>query len=167
MNEITIKNELLKFDRNIYQQDVEEVIRLVAQVGVFSQEEILIAGELVSDKLSGDDESYNFIFLRDSQKKIVAYSCFGEICLAKDRYDLYWIAVSKKYQNQKLATLILNKTEVEIKKLGGKKIYAETSSVTQYKPARNFYLKSGFTKVAEILDFYKDGDNKVIFCKNL
>lgn len=163
---LKINDQILTFDDVVNPGDVKKIRDLVASVGVFSTEEVETSAELVEETLSNKD-AYNFIFLRDENGEIVAYTCFGEICLTKKRFDLYWIAVAQKWQNQKLASLILSKTEAEIKKLGGVKVYAETSSLLEYKPARNFYLKSGFTQVAEIFDFYKDGDNKVVFGKNL
>jgi ribosomal protein S18 acetylase RimI-like enzyme len=163
---LKIDNTQFRFDEKVTKEDVQKVLNLIAEVGVFSDEEIKISGELVEETLK-NPEAYQFIFLRDAQDNLLAYSCYGEICMAKNRFDLYWIAVSKKWQNQKLASLVFDKTEIEIKKLGGKKIYAETSSLLSYAPARNFYLKSGFAKVAEMSDFYKDGDNKVIFCKDI
>jgi len=163
---LKIDNTQFRFDEKVHKEDVQKIVDLISEVGVFSPAEIQVSGELVAETLK-NPEAYKFIFLRDAQNNVLAYSCYGEICMAKDRYDLYWIAVSKKWQNQKLATVILEKTESEIKKLGGKKIYAETSSLPTYAAARGFYLKSGFAKVAEMSDFYKDGDNKVIFCKEI
>jgi len=165
-NTLIIKGRTLTFDTQFYPNDIEKVRKLTSEVGVFSDEEIYVSGEMVEDALK-DSEYCSFIFLRDAEQNLVAYTSFGEIPFTNKRFDLYWIAVAKEWQNQKLASLILARTENEIRKLGGKKIYAETSGTESYQAARNFYLKSGFTKVAEIADYYKDGDNKVLFVKEL
>lgn len=145
--------------------DIEQVRNLIKETGVFSDEEIKVSAELVEETLK-NPEVYQFIFLRD-KNELAAYSCYGEICLTNKRFDLYWIAVAKKYQKQNLASMVLAETEKQIKELGGVKLYAETSSLDFYIPARNFYLKSGFKQVAQMKDFYKDQDDKVVFCKDI
>lgn len=50
---------------------------------------------------------------------------------------------------------------------GGSRVYAETSGRDQYAPTRAFYRACGYRKVAELADFYADGDAKVIFVKNI
>jgi len=42
---------------------------------------------------------------------------------------------------------------------------AETSSKESYLKTRNFYLKNSFSVVAQIENFYSDGDHLVIFGK--
>ena len=44
---------------------------------------------------------------------------------------------------------------------------AETSSTERYAPTRTFYLRSGFREVANIADFYRAGDGKVVYEKRL
>jgi ribosomal protein S18 acetylase RimI-like enzyme len=165
IEEIIIGDEKLFLGDEVQKSDVAKIMQLVKEVGVFSEEEIEVSGKLIADALNGED--YHFLFLRNNAGDIIAYSCFGEICMAKGRFDLYWLAVSKKWQGRKLASLILQKSEERIRAIGGKKLYAETSSLPEYSPARSFYIKYGFAQVAEINDFYKDGDNKVIFGKEM
>jgi hypothetical protein len=49
--------------------------------------------------------------------------------------------------------------------MGGERLYAYTSSREEYEPTRSFYRKWGFRKVAELGDFYRVGDSKIIFVK--
>jgi ribosomal protein S18 acetylase RimI-like enzyme len=49
----------------------------------------------------------------------------------------------------------------------GRLLLIETSSTAAYHPTRQFYLKNGYTIVAEIPDFYADGDGKVIYSKRM
>lgn len=159
------KNLKIEFYYQVSSSDADEIGNLVRKTGVFSEEEISVARELVLDelKLSG---SYCFILQRINEN-LVAYSCYGRIPFTDNRFDLYWIAVDPDNQKMGLASAIYKKTEYEIIKLGGQIIYAETSSLPKYQPARQFYLKSGFVQVANFKDFYKDGDDKIVFAKNL
>ncbi len=51
--------------------------------------------------------------------------------------------------------------------MNGKKIIAETSSLTMYDRTRAFYVKYGFAEEARIRNYYSVGDDLVIFTKQL
>jgi len=160
MNPITYRNVVL-------QDDVEAIHVLVAGSGVFSAEEIDVAVELAEDALSHKETSgYHFI-LAEVAGRLMGYSCFGRIPLTQERYDLYWIVVDGNAQQQGVASGILRKTETAIKEVGGKIVYAETSSRIIYAPAQSFYVKRGFKELARLKDFYSNGDDKLIYGKNL
>jgi len=82
-------------------------------------------------------------------------------------YDLYWIAVTQSLRGQETGKRLLQKTEEMIRDLGGRNIYAETSSRPQYAPTRHFYEKCGYLPEAFLKDFYSPGDSKIIYSKPL
>lgn len=152
---------------SVQSNDIIQVKNLVANTGFFSAEEILVAGELVEEKLlKGENCSYQFLFA-ETADGIVGYTCFGLIPFTDRRFDLYWIAVDPTLQKQGIGKMLLQNTETLIVQQDGVTIYAETSGRLEYLPTRNFYVGNGYQSVAELLDFYRTGDNKVIFCKNL
>jgi hypothetical protein len=51
--------------------------------------------------------------------------------------------------------------------MGGRYLVAETSAMEKYTPTRHFYEMNDYSKEAEIADFYKIGDGKVIYVKRL
>ena len=59
------------------------------------------------------------------------------------------------------------KTEEVICSLGGKHIYAETSSRDLYRPTHIFYENCGYLREASLKDFYAEGDSKIIYSKVL
>ena len=59
----------------------------------------------------------------------------------------------------------MDETERLIRAMGGRRVYAETSGRAQYEPTREFYLRLGFDREAELADFYAPGDAKVFFVK--
>lgn len=146
--------------------DADQIRSLVKGTGVFNEEEIDIAGELAEEALEqGEEKSgYSFIF-REQEGAVIGYTCYGRIPFTEESYDLYWIAVDKTHQKAGLAREVLILTEQAVAKLGGKQLYAETSGTDHYVAARSFYLKNGFEEVARLKNFYKPGDDKVIFCK--
>ena len=46
-------------------------------------------------------------------------------------------------------------------------LYIETAGREQYEPTRNFYQRHGYHMVANITDYYSNGDAKVIYMKIL
>lgn len=151
----------------VQDNDIAAIRNLAAVTDVFSEEEVFVAGELVEEKLlKGEACTYHFLFV-EVEQKVIAYSCIGIIPFTDYRFDLYWIAVDPVFQKQGLGKMVLQRSEENIKKLGGKKVFIETSSRKVYEPTRKFYLNNGYQKVSELMDFYKDGDNKVIYSKDL
>jgi ribosomal protein S18 acetylase RimI-like enzyme len=154
-------------DEGLRQSDVGDIRALVTETGIFTLEEIDIACELAIDTLSGKDEDYKFLILRDDSGRLIAYTCYGFIPLADYRFDLYWIAVSPGLQGKGIGYKLLEQTEKKIRELKGEHIYAETSSIDGFNSARSFYLKNGFTEVSRIKEFYRAGDDKVTYQKIL
>lgn len=157
----------LSHDDNLLQSDLDYISKLVREAGVFNEEEIRVARELAEDSLNGHDLTYKFLFFRDESGEPMAYTCYGEIPLTEKRFDLYWIVVSPKVQGQGVGKKIMEATEERIAALDGKHIYAETSSTDHYIPARKLYLKHGFIEACVVKDFYRNGDDKVLYQKHV
>jgi D-alanine-D-alanine ligase len=151
----------------VRESDEEQVRRLVESTGFFSSEEAGIAAELVEERRQrGEESGYHFLF-QDGGEELKAYTCFGPIPATVSGYDLYWIAVHQQQRGRGLGKAILAETERRIAELGGREIYAETSSRSQYAPTRRFYESSGYIQAAFLDDFYAPGDSKVIYRKKL
>ena len=114
----------------------------------------------------GEASGYNFI-LADIDGALAGYTCYGPIAGTERAHDLYWIAVEPQRQGGGLGKLLISETETALRGLGATRYFAETSSTERYAPTRNFYLRSGFREVANIADFYRAGDGKVVYEKRL
>lgn len=146
-------------------KDVESVRNIVSSTGFFSHEEILIAVELVKERLNkGESSGYSFLFLEFS-KQTIGYSCFGPIPGTKLSYDLYWIAVHKDFQSKGLGKILLEESEQMIHRMGGRRIYIETSGRKQYESTRKFYLANNYKQEAVLADFYAPEDSKILYLK--
>lgn len=147
--------------------DVQAVRDLVAATGFFSAEEIIIAAELVAERLDrGPACGYEFI-LAEQDGGLVGYSCYGQIPCSTVSWDLYWIAVAPGGQNRGLGRRIIDLTERRIARAGGLAVYAETSGREQYLPTRAFYQRCGYDTGAVFADFYAPGDAKYVFVKRV
>jgi len=145
--------------------DTERIRRLVDITGFFHADEVLIAAELVDERLSkGGASGYEFV-LADHYGRLAGYACFGLIPCTKSSFDLYWIAVHPDYQGRGLGHQILTEAEKQIRKAGGTRVYVDTSQREQYAATRAFYESCGYKLETVLTDFYAPGDGKTIYCK--
>lgn len=158
--------------------DVARVRAIVQSTGFFNQDEIRIAGELVEETLAkGPVEGYRFLFAdvfepdthpaTAGTPKTVGYTCYGQIPCTTGSFDLYWIAVDASMRGRGLGTLLQRKTEANIRSIGGRRLFAETSGRPQYEPTRRFYLGLGYQEEARLADFYAPGDDKLVYGMSL
>ncbi len=147
--------------------DLDPVRLVTGSAGVFSPDEVSIAVELVQERLRlGAASGYEFLFAEQGGR-VVGYTCFGEIPGTEARYDLYWLVVHPDVRRMGLGEELLRRTQSEVARHGGRRLFIDTSSAEAYRPARKLYRKCGFRQAALLPDFYRDGDGKTIFAKEL
>jgi ribosomal protein S18 acetylase RimI-like enzyme len=149
-------------------EDVAAVERLVRQTGVFNDGEVAIARELVEDCLAKGEEASGYYFLfADGPEGVEGYTCFGHIPGTAGRWELYWIAVDPHTHRGGLGRRLQAASEDAVRAMGGVLMIAETSTRSDYAPARGFYLSQGYTLLAEVPDWHDEGDGLAIFGKRL
>jgi ribosomal protein S18 acetylase RimI-like enzyme len=129
-----------------------------------------VAVELAQARLvQGVSSGYHFLLVDPDPPsgESLGYSCFGPIACTVSSFDLYWIAVQDRFRNLGLGTLLLTESEGAIRRMGGSRVYVETSSRSQYEPTRMFYSRRGYRQEALIPDFYAPGDAKILYLKEL
>ncbi|PIS27719.1 MAG: GNAT family N-acetyltransferase [Candidatus Marinimicrobia bacterium CG08_land_8_20_14_0_20_45_22] len=133
---------------------------------MFSSEEVNVAMELIDVCLNQKEQKdYKIHVATDETDSIVGYVCYGPTPATVGTFDLYWIVVDVVCQNQGIGKQLLQFVEGEVSRKVGRLIIIETSSVEKYLPTRGFYLRNGYTIAAQIKDFYREGDDRVIFVK--
>jgi GNAT superfamily N-acetyltransferase len=131
----------------------------------FKPFEVIVAEEVIdSYLLNGTGSGYN-ILVATEDTEITGYVCYGQTPMTDGTWDLYWEAVALEKQGRGIGTTLIREVETEVKKAGGRLVIIETSSTPGYEKTRRFYLKNGYSKVAQIPDFYSPGDDKLIFQK--
>ncbi|MDD3094703.1 MAG: GNAT family N-acetyltransferase [Candidatus Neomarinimicrobiota bacterium] len=162
-----MQNEL-KFRSELRVADLAAIRDILRSAGFFYEHEIDIGVELAETNLSKGEEASGYIFLiAENTAGPVAFTCYGKTPCTADSFDLYWIAVHKSMRGGGLGKTIMQKVSDAVRRMGGRKLWIETSSRPLYEPTRMFYLKNGCELVAELPDFYGEGDNKCIFLKRL
>jgi aminoglycoside 6'-N-acetyltransferase I len=151
-------------DRN----DYDAIRSLVIATGVFNQDEIDIAVELLDIFLNDpDQQDYEMYTAADDEKRVLGYICIGPTPATTATFDLYWVAVTPDVQAKGVGTLLLNYVEQELKKRNGRLLIAETSSTSKYQKTRAFYERKGFQMLAHIKEYYKPDDDLIIYGKYL
>ncbi len=156
-----------RFRTRVRPEDAGIVREIVTSSGFFSPAEVDVAVELVDEHLAkGEASGYLFLFAQEGDRT-VGYACYGPIACTTASYDLYWIAVHADHRGRGLGQALSREVEQLVKARGGKRIYAETSSRAQYEPTRAFYERCGYSRDAEMRDFYAPGDGKVVYVRVL
>ena len=148
-------------------QDPAAVRELVAATGFFYPDEVSVAEELVTERLTKGDSSEYYFVIAEQANQLVGYSCYGPIACTRNSYDLYWIAVHPRCQRGGFGRSILREAERQMQRIGGRRVYIETSNRPQYASTRAFYLRCGYRCEATLSDYYGPGDDKVIYGKIL
>lgn len=79
--------------------------------------------------------------------------------------DEDYVAVHKLYRRSGIASQLLEAVENYIKEKRGRYLHVLTCDIDSYKPARLFYKKNGYKKVAEIPDYYVKGEGRIDYFK--
>ncbi len=87
--------------------------------------------------------------------------------LTDGTYNLYFIAVHKDFQGSGIGSELMTYIEALLKSNGERVLLVETSGLPEFELTRKFYEKCNYNKEAVIRDFYREGEDKVVFWKKL
>jgi len=149
-------------------QDKNNIRLVLCQGDTFNESEVQVAMELVDEVLKNPATRDYLIYTAVYPDEVFAgYICFGPIPMTAYCYDLYWIAVDRQFSKKGVGSRLVDFMETAVRQNNGKHIYVDTSSSSPYAPARAFYEKHGYRPVCTLNDFFKNGDHKIIFKKEL
>jgi aminoglycoside 6'-N-acetyltransferase I len=154
--------------RALQEDDRRPIQNILGATGVFTHAEIEVALELVDCALADPaQEDYQCRVGVSESGEVRGYYCVGPTPLTVGTYDLYWIAVDPSAHDRGIGKELLRHAEQLVKAQGGRLIIAETSSQPKYERTRTFYLRNEYTEVARIREYYKVGDDLVVYGKYL
>lgn len=119
------------------------------------------------DSLNNDKCCYWYV--EDENGKVIAALGVRENKLGSGGYEMDedYIAVHKNYRNKGLAKKLLLEMERFVQKNKGRYIHVLTCDIESYFPARKFYEKHGYNKVAEIPNYYVKNEGRIDYFKEL
>ncbi|BDA72395.1 hypothetical protein CAL7716_065610 [Calothrix sp. PCC 7716] len=146
--------------------DRDAMTKVFAALNLFNNDELKFMSNLVDsyfDKTLG--EGHYWIVSDDNGITSAAY--YAPESFGQDVYNLYFIGVLPNHQGKGTGSSILKYVENHLKKLGQRLLLVETSGLPNFEKAREFYLKNNYEKEATIREYYKEGDDKIVFRKKL
>ncbi|HSJ62765.1 MAG TPA: GNAT family N-acetyltransferase [Gemmatimonadaceae bacterium] len=146
--------------------------------GVFSPDEIRVARELLEDAAAHDGgrgsashqsspPPYSFLGSFTPDGELVGFACYGPTPGTDRTYDLYWIAVDPARGRAGFASLLIEEVERRLQGQTARLLVVETSSRSDYLPARRFYARRGYAEAARVAGFYAPDDDRIILTKRI
>ena len=152
--------------RPMQASDKAPVLGLIRATGFFTADEVGVAEELMDVYLDRPDQKdYGVVVVEGDDGAPAGYMTWGPTPLAEDAYDLYWMAVAPSEQGKGRGKELVRWLEAEVGRRRGRVIIIETSSQPKYHGTRQLYIDLGYKEVARVPDFYRAGDDRVIYAK--
>lgn len=141
--------------------DVPALKALIDAVDLFPSD---MLSEMMADYFNQDSDNF---WLTDDDGGPVGIAYYAPERLTEGTWNLYLIAVHPDRQGRGRGAALLHFVEQQLRERGERLLLVETSGVPEFEYQRAFYRKCGYDEEARIHDFYKAGDDKVIFRKAL
>ena len=154
--------------RPLQPEDRSRVEAIIRSADNFHPADIRIAIELIDDAISKNEASdYIVHVLEDAEGRVQAYVCFGQNPLTDHTFDFYWMVIDRELQGRGMGLMLFQYVETQVRERGGKLLMCETSSLETYDRVVRMYEKLGYQSVGRIKNFYREGDDKLIYVKEL
>jgi ribosomal protein S18 acetylase RimI-like enzyme len=153
--------------RKLERSDREQVLEIVRATNNFNEQEVSIAAELVDVVLDQPEQADYYAYVYEAEGNVSGFLLLGPTPATAGTYDMYWIVVDPDYQGQGIAQALDACAVSFVQERNGYWLIAETSSQPSYERSRAFYVKQGYSVLARIPDYYKPGDDLIIFGKRV
>jgi len=148
--------------------DVPHLVPLTAATGVFNDLEVRTLGEVFKDYFkSAYEEEGHRCFTADGPAGPTGFVYVAPDEMTVGAWELWWIVVGKPYHGKGLGGELLRFAEQYVRSHGARVMTLDTSSTPDYLPTHKFYEKYGYKLVGTLPEYYRDGDDKVIFWKRI
>jgi GNAT superfamily N-acetyltransferase len=146
--------------------DTNAIMSIARNVGIFEESEIRSLEEFFVSWLEGSlGESSRWITVQEDNK-LIGTAYFAPEKFAQGTWNVYFIAVDSEQQRNGIGGVLMRHIEQAVVDEGARILIVETSSLPHFQKARQFYLRQGYTQEACIREFYKAGDDKIVFRKS-
>lgn len=159
---------MAKISKGITKGDRKFIEEILRSTDFFYGFEIETALELVDETLLKGVEGSGYYWIKaEDEDGLVGFANYGKNEFSTHSWELYWIAVHQNSRHKKLGSVLLRAVEEEVKSMGGKILWIETSGRPLYGPTEGFYRKNGYQLAASLKDFYATDDPMQIYSKVL
>lgn len=152
--------------RPITRDDTNAVMALAEATGLFRPHELEELGGGLADYFDGDQSRPHF-WLADDDAGLVSVAYCAPEAMTDGTWNLLFIAVRPDLRGQGRGAALVSHVEQALTERGERVLLVETSATDALALTRRFYLKHGFNEEARIREYYRVGDDKVIYRKAL
>lgn len=142
--------------------DVPALKALIDATGLFPS---VLLDDMLGPYLAQATDGPIWLTAGHSSLAAVAY-CAPEQ-LTSGTSNLYLIAVHPDRQQHGIGRALIANVERLLSVKGERLLVVETSGLPMFQGARDFYVRCGFEEEARIRDFYQDGEDKIVFRKQI
>jgi ribosomal protein S18 acetylase RimI-like enzyme len=147
-------------------EDRDAIAELARRAEVFTPEEEETVLELFDAYISSADSGYAFLSAR-ANGELAGFACWGSTPLTEGTYDLYWICSDPDLREQGVGRRLFEAVEGSVRAVRGRMMIIETSTGDAYLPAVRFYEHMGCRQAARIPDYYRPGEDLLVYVKNI
>ena len=153
--------------RNLKRSDLPALQAILEETKAFTPAEVECAMELLHTVLDNPSQQDYIVVVAEEGGQPAGYILYGPVPLTEGTFDIYWIATDPVHQGKGVGQQLLQQAEKDILQRQGRLICLETSSQGSYERTRRFYDRAGYVQAACIRDFYRPGDDRLTYTKNL
>ena len=154
--------------------DIRLAIRTITSADMFALKGVIDANGLFPSDMLDEMTAAFFqgktpddIWLTVDQEGPIAVLYCAPEQMTVGTSNLYLIAVHPDRQGEGVGTLLIEHVEKQLKAKGQRILLVETSGLPAFERTRAFYQSRGFHQEARIREFYREGEDKIIFRKSL
>lgn len=153
--------------RSALMTDEAALLAVAEATGLFQPHELEDLSGMLHEHLDGNSEGEDCWVVDEDSSKLIGAAYYAPEQCAEGVWNLYFIGVHPNHQGKGLGTALLRHVEQALVERGERLLLVETSGLDNFELTRLFYRRKGYEEEALIRDFYKAGDDKVVFRKAL
>lgn len=146
--------------------DTDALLALAVAAGMAPPGQTQAIAEVLADHFSGR-LGPDHHWITDDEGGPVGVAYYAPERMTDGTWNLYLIAVRPDRQGQGRGTALLRHVEQALAARGARVLIVDTSGLPEFERTRAFYRKCGYDEEARIREFWKTGDDKVVFRKAL
>jgi ribosomal protein S18 acetylase RimI-like enzyme len=147
-------------------EDTAAILALAVSSGLFPPDATDEVAAVLAGSLAGENGP-DHVWLTDDDGGPVGVAYYAPERLTEGTWNLYMLAVHPERQRQGRGAALVRHVEHALAARGARLLLIETSGLGSFERTRAFYRALGYDEEARIREFYKAGDDKVVFRKPL
>ncbi|MEM1350073.1 MAG: GNAT family N-acetyltransferase, partial [Myxococcota bacterium] len=143
-------------------EDLEEVLRFIRLHDTDDYKAAKIAFEHVGFSQPVERDAH-FVLIEPDERRpvgVIGYSI--DDLEAHGTYWLGWTYVNPFFRGRGYGSKLMVYVKEVLRELAARKLFLSTSGLEKYAAAVSFYERHGFTQEGRLVDFYADGDDKIL-----